>query len=331
MKTYKPIKIVATGYYLPKAVSSEEIESKHNLRPGWSLRHSGVINRHHVTDESNGYMGAKAIEFALSNSELKLSDIDLIISAGATFDYPLPNQSSIIKSELENGNNYNIPTIDVDTTCLSFVTSFDIASRYLDGIQYKNIIIVSSEIGSNGLNPDNPETLTLFGDAAAAVIVSFTNDSESCLIKGTMNTYSEGVYHTLIKGGGNKYFFKDNPYDQELHSFKMDGTKLLKLARKEMRVFVSSFFEDLSFDLNDVDIIIPHQTSKIGLLLLQKILAVDESKIVNNLSSHGNCIAASIPLALHQAVNEKKLKRGNLCLLLGTSAGFSIGATLFRY
>ena len=146
-----------------------------------------------------------------------------------------------------------------------------------------------------------------------------------------MNTYSEGVYHTLIKGGGNKYFFKDNPYDQELHSFKMDGTKLLKLARKEMRVFVSSFFEDLSFDLHDVDIIIPHQTSKIGLLLLQKILAVDESKIVNNLSSHGNCIAASIPLALHQAVNEKKLKRGNLCLLLGTSAGFSIGATLFRY
>jgi 3-oxoacyl-[acyl-carrier-protein] synthase-3 len=276
-------------------------------------------------------MGAKAIEFALSNSELKLSDIDLIISAGATFDYPLPNQSSIIKSELENGNNYNIPTIDVDTTCLSFVTSFDIASRYLDGIQYKNIVIVSSEIGSNGLNPDNPETLTLFGDAAVAVIVSFTNDSESCLIKGTMNTYSEGVYHTLIKGGGNKYFFKDNPYDQELHSFKMDGTKLLKLARKEMRVFVSNFFEDLSFDLHDVDIVIPHQTSKIGLLLLQKILAVDESKIVNNLSSHGNCIAASIPLALHQAVNEKKLKRGNLCLLLGTSAGFSIGATLFRY
>jgi 3-oxoacyl-[acyl-carrier-protein] synthase-3 len=331
MKTYKPIKIIATGYYLPKAVSSEEIESIHNLSPGWSLRHSGVINRHHVTHESNGYMGAKAIEFALSNSELKLSDIDLIISAGATFDYPLPNQSSIIKSELENGNNYNIPTIDVDTTCLSFVTSFDIASRYLDGIQYKNIIIVSSEIGSNGLNPDNPETLTLFGDAAVAVIVSFTNDSESCLIKGTMNTYSEGVYHTLIKGGGNKYFFKDNPYDQELHSFKMDGTKLLKLARKEMRVFVSNFFEDLSFDLHDVDIIIPHQTSKIGLLLLQKILAVDESKIVNNLSSHGNCIAASIPLALHQAVNEKKLKRGNLCLLLGTSAGFSIGATLFRY
>ena len=331
MKTYKPIKIIATGYYLPKAVSSEEIESIHNLSPGWSLRHSGVINRHHVTHESNGYMGAKAIEFALSNSELKLSDIELIISAGATFDYPLPNQSSIIKSELENGNNYNIPTIDVDTTCLSFVTSFDIASRYLDGIQYKNIIIVSSEIGSNGLNPDNPETLTLFGDAAVAVIVSFTNDSESCLIKGTMNTYSEGVYHTLIKGGGNKYFFKDNPYDQELHSFKMDGTKLLKLARKEMRVFVSNFFEDLSFDLHDVDIIIPHQTSKIGLLLLQKILAVDESKIVNNLSSHGNCIAASIPLALHQAVNEKKLKRGNLCLLLGTSAGFSIGATLFRF
>ena len=331
MNISRKIKILSTGTYLPKAISSEELEQKHHLPEGWSERYSGVKNRHHVTFESNGYMGARAIESALENSSLELSDIDLIISAGATFDYPLPNQSSIIKSELKEGLKYDIPTIDIDTTCLSFVTSFDIASKMMDNYQYKNIIIVSSEISSNGLNTNNPETLTLFGDAAAAVILSYDESGESFFLKGSLKTYTEGVYGTLIKGGGNKYFFKDNPYNEELHSFKMDGRKLLKLAKTELEVFMDDFFNDLDYSISETDVVIPHQASKIGNTLFRKMYDFDDTKVMNNLSTHGNCIAASIPLMIHQSIENNKLKRGDLCLLLGTSAGFSIGATLFRY
>lgn len=331
MSANKNIKIVSTGAYLPKAISSTQLENKYKLSKGWSERYSGVKNRHHVTFESNGYMGARAIESALANSKMQLSEIDLIISAGATFDYPLPNQSSVTKSELKEGLSCNIPTIDIDTTCLSFVTSFEVASKMMDNKQYKNVIIVSSEIASNGLNPSKPETFTLFGDAAAAVILTHQEEEDSLFIKGAMNTYTEGVFHTLIKGGGNKYFFKDNPYDKDLHSFNMNGTKLLKLARKEMKLFLADFFQDIDYSLNDVDVIIPHQTSKIGHILLQKTLSVDKEKIMGNLSAYGNCISASIPLLLHQSILDKKIKRGDLCLFLGTSAGFSIGASLFRY
>ena len=331
MNIPRKIKILSTGTYLPKSISSEELEQKHHLPKGWSERYSGVKNRHHVTFESNGYMGAKAIESALENSSLELSDIDLIISAGATFDYPLPNQSSIIKSELEEGLKYDIPTIDIDTTCLSFVTSFDIASKMMDNYQYKNIIIVSSEISSNGLNTNNPETLTLFGDAAAAVILSYDESGESFFLKGSMKTYTEGAYHTLIKGGGNKFFFKQNPYNEELHSFKMDGKKLIKLARQEIKVFADDFLSDIDCCMDDVDVVIPHQTSRIGLTLFKKIFNLDDDKVMTNLSNYGNCIAASIPLVIHQSIENNNLKRGDLCLLLGTSAGFSIGASLFRY
>lgn len=331
MNIPRKIKILSTGTYLPKDISSEELEQKHHLPKGWSERYSGVKNRHHVTFESNGYMGARAIESALENSSVELSDIDLIISAGATFDYPLPNQSSIIKSELKEGLKYDIPTIDIDTTCLSFVTSFDIASKMMDNYQYKNIIIVSSEIASNGLNTNNPETLTLFGDAAVAIILSYDERGESFFLKGSLKTYTEGVYHTLIKGGGNKYFFKDNPYNEELHSFKMDGKKLLKLARKELKEFTDNFFDDLDYSISDMDVVIPHQASKIGITLFKKMYDFDDSKVMNNLSTHGNCIASSIPLMIHQSIENNKLKRGNLCLLIGTSAGFSIGASLFRY
>lgn len=331
MNINKKIKIVSTGCYLPESISSDELERKHNLPKGWSEKYSGVKNRHHATFESNGFMGARAIESALEGSNLDLSDIDLIISAGATFDYPLPNQASVTKSELKNSLQYNIPTIDIDTTCLSFVTSFEIAAKMMDNYQYKNVIIVSSEIGSKGLNEDNLETLTLFGDAAVAVILSSDNESDSVFIKGSMKTYSEGVFYTLIKGGGNKYFFKDNPYDKNLHSFNMDGKKLLKLAKKELNSFTDEFFENIAYVINDVDVIIPHQTSKIGMELFKRMYNLENDKVMSNLENHGNCIAASIPLMIHQSIENKKLKRGDLCLLLGSSAGFSIGANLFRY
>src|SRR5688500_4560063 len=99
MSAHKPIRIVGFGKYLPKQVLSCDIEKKYGLPNGWSERYSGVKSRHHVTFESNGYMGARAIENALENANVSLSEIDLIISAAATFDYPLPNRSSIIKSE----------------------------------------------------------------------------------------------------------------------------------------------------------------------------------------------------------------------------------------
>jgi 3-oxoacyl-[acyl-carrier-protein] synthase-3 len=331
MNQTKKVKIVSSACYLPKKVSSKQLEDQYNLPKGWSEKYSGVANRHHVTFESNGYMGARAIEAALENSNLQLSDIDLIISAGATFDYPLPNQASVTKSELKDALNHPIPTIDIDTTCLSFVTSFEIASKMIDNNQYKNIIIVSSEIASKGLNPNNRETLTLFGDAAAAVIVSYQEHGDSSFIKGAMNTHSQGVFSTLIKGGGNKYFFKDYPYDENLHSFAMDGPKLLKLASKEIKSFLLNFFKDIPYSLEDVDIVIPHQTSKIGQMLLKKTLNTNEGKIMSNLSYNGNCISASIPLLFHQSVQNGKINRGDLCLFIGTSAGFSIGASLFRF
>ena len=327
----KKIKIVATGAYLPEKVSSDDLEKKYNLKPGWSEKFSGVANRHHATFESNGYMGARAIESALQNSDLDLKDIDLIISAGATFDFPLPNQACVTKSKLKDGFKYNIPSIDVDTSCLSFVTSFDIASKMMDNYQYKNVIIVTTELGSKGLNTKNPETLTLFGDAAVAIIVSCDELSESCYIKGSLKTYSEGVNHAIIRGGGNEFFFKDYEYDESLHSFKMDGINLLKLARKETARFANDFFDDVDFNINEMDVVIPHQASKIGIALFKKIFDFEKGIVKDNLLNHGNCIAASIPLVLHQLIESGEIKRGDLCFLLGTSAGFSIGATLFRF
>ncbi|GAB2625604.1 beta-ketoacyl-ACP synthase III [Emticicia sediminis] len=331
MMSGKPIKIVGLGKYIPQEISSADLEQKHGLPQGWSEKYSGVKSRHHITFESIGYMGAKAIEQALEKCQMELKDIDMLISASAGFDYPLPSQSSIIKSELKDGMSVNIPALDVDSSCLSFVSAFEIASSLLDGKKYKNIVIVSSEIASTGINPSNWETLTLFGDGAVAAILQFDPNTDSAYIKSTMQTYSEGVYDSTFKGGGMKLFFKDNPYDPEIHSFAMNGRKLLRLAKTHLPDFIDAFFEDLPIKMEETDAIIPHQASKLGVSILSSLYKVKENQVLGNLATYGNCIAASIPLVLHDAVESGAIKRGDICFIIGTAAGFSIGGLLLRF
>jgi len=331
MQIIRPFKIIGTGLYYPQnKVTSKALETKHGLPNNWSKKYSGVVNRHHVTTETNAFLGARALENALENAQLKTSNIDLLISASATYDYPLPNQSSLIKHELKDSGNTDFACIDMDATCLSFVAALDYASRMLDGKTYKNIAIVSSEIASKGLNPENWETLTLFGDAAAAMIIQYDANSNSGIVHYNMKTYTEGTFHTIIKGGGNAYFFKDNPYSADLHSFQMQGKNLLRLAKEKIPIFMSDFFKDLDFGIETVEYIIPHQASKLGVYLFEKLYNFSEGQVLKNLSEKGNCIAASIPSVFIENYQKRQIKSGDAVLLCGTAAGFSIGAALIK-
>ncbi|MEY3844651.1 MAG: hypothetical protein RL293_1073 [Bacteroidota bacterium] len=331
MNQTKPIRIIAMGKYLPKAVTSEEIERKHGLPIGWAKKYSGVESRHIITNENNGIMGARAAEEALANASMNLKDIDLLLCGSGTFDYPIPNQASIIKAEMKDGLLVDTPAIDIDSTCLSFLSALDFAAKILDGVTYKNILIVSSEVSSIGINPSNWETLTLFGDGAAAMIVRYDADSTSAFIKGTQRTYSEGVYHTIIEGGGLRNHFKNNPYDVEKYSFKMNGRHLLRLAKKKLPEFMDLFFEDLPYTIQSTDAIIPHQASKLGMSILSTQYALKTGQVKETLSNYGNCISASIPLTFMDAVEKGEIKRGDICFLCGTAAGFSIGGVLIKY
>ncbi|GAB5524857.1 MAG: beta-ketoacyl-ACP synthase III [Roseivirga sp.] len=325
----RPFKIGGVGEYLPaNRVLSSELEKELSLPEGWIMKYTGVASRPIAIDETNRSMAVGAIEEALRDARLTLSDVAYLISASATYDSPLPNNASRIKAELMGSEGLDFPCVDIDITCLSFMAALDYASSLVSA-DCKHIIVVSSEIASRGLNPENLETYTLFGDAAAAVIVSYDASGESGAIKYELKTYTEGVDFTSIKGGGNDFPVSQVPYDPALHTFQMQGRQLLKSASKRLPVFLHSFFTE--HNASEVDWVIPHQASKAGLSLFQKTGMFPEDKLINVLADMGNCIAASIPCGLVRAIKESKLKRGDTCLLIGTSAGFSIGAMLLKY
>ncbi|MDH4092093.1 MAG: hypothetical protein OEV74_20915 [Cyclobacteriaceae bacterium] len=332
LRVKRPFRIVGTGVCFPSnKVTSEMLEAEFELPTGWSVNNSGVGNRYHAKTETIAGLGAEAIAAALVSSGIQIDQLGMIICGSATYDYPLPNQASIIKSQFNGSCTKNIPCVDIKTTCLGFITALDYASRVVDNSKFRYIAIVCSEIASKGLNPANRETLTLFGDGAAAAIIAFDESGESGAIHNSMYTYSEGVTFTEVKGGGTQFFFKDYPYDPQLHSFSMDGIKLLRLTKRELPAFIDDFFSELPVDIFGVDHIIPHQASRVGLHVFYTMYNIEERKRHGNLHEKGNCISASIPMVLDEVIKNNLVKRGDSIFLCGTSAGFALGGLLIRY
>lgn len=320
------------AWVVPKAVQSIQIEQEMGWPEGWSIRYSGVRKRHWVDHpESNGELGAKAALQALKAAKMTLKEVDLIIFAGATYDYPLPNQSSIIKSKLDKSNAVNIACIDVDTTCLSFISALEIAIDKIAMGRAETILLVSSEVASNGLDSENRETYTLFGDAAAAFVLKKGNNIT--LMNSMLKTYSAGAYDTIIEGGGNKMPPKIYDFDAKTHSFRMNGKRLLRLAKRELPIFMTEFFGAIGINPKKIEHCIPHQASKSGLIIFESCFPLKKYgvKVVSTLEDYGNCIAASIPMTLSMHLEKNQIIDGERCLLVGTSAGFGIGAALLQF
>lgn len=328
------VKIVGTGIYLPEQiVTAQQLDERMGLREGWVATKSGVLERHYVSPHhSIAQMAADSIRAALANANLQLSDLDAIICASASYDQPLPSTASLIKEQLNFPVPSVIPAFDVDSTCLSFVLAFDLVSYLIAGNRFRTVAIVSSEIASRGINYDQPESASLFGDGAAAVIVTRTPDDErSSMLASHMETYEQGAHLTEIRGGGARMHATTyTPESEKEFLFDMDGRGVFRMTAHHIHAFMDKLFANrMTFD--DVDVVVPHQASGLAMAHMQRKLNIPDHKFINVIARYGNMIAASIPLALHVAIEQGKIQRGQRVMLIGTSAGLSIGGVVFEY
>lgn len=327
------IKILGTGKYLPpKIVTAEEIDQKLGLREGWTARKTGVKLRHVVNGEVNSDMAVKAIEQALENANIQKEELDCIISTSASFDQPLPCMASLIKEKM-NFKDSAIPAFDIDSTCLGFVVGLDTISYLVAAERYKTVVIVSSEISSIATNTEQPESYSLFGDGASAVIITKSSNPDSSAIKAALiETYSEGVHMTEVRGGGS--ILHSSHYSEKTKNeflFDMDGRAVFRLSSRIMNGFIDRLFKGSEMTIKDIDMVIPHQASGLAMELMRKKLDIPVEKFMNIIENHGNVISASIPMALHEAIVQNRIKRGDKVLLIGTSAGLSLGGLVFEY
>src|SRR5688572_7479763 len=201
MQVNLPLKIIGLGRYLPsRVVPNSELEAMCGLSEGWVERRNGVRERRWVTDETSSFMSAQAACEALDEAKLKPGQLDLIINASGTGEQAIPDTGALIQRQLGLGNS-GIPAMSINTTCLSFVAAMDVAANFLQNGRYKNILIASADVASCGINQREPESASLVGDAAAAVVVTRPNEGDPSIIHHAhFKTYGEGAYLTTIMG-----------------------------------------------------------------------------------------------------------------------------------
>ena len=328
----RQVKILSTGKYLPKKqVTAAEIDARLGLNPGWVEKKSGVLVRHFADGETSSMMGALAAKNALLAAGLSVFDLDCIVSTSAVPEQSIPCNAALIQAHL-GAENSGIPAFDINSTCLSFITGLDTISYLIDAGRFQRVLLVASEVCVAGINWQDKESCTLFGDGAAGAIVTKSTDKENAkIICSRMETYSQGAYLAECKGGGNKYHPTEYAENPEKFLFKMDGRGIYRLASQILPGFVRRLFQPAKLTMADIDMVIPHQASLMAMRLLQKQLEIGEGKMMEIAQNHGNAIAASIPMALHEAIAQGKIKRGDRILLLGTAAGFSVGGIVLQY
>jgi 3-oxoacyl-[acyl-carrier-protein] synthase-3 len=327
------IRILGTGKFLPGLkLTASELDLRQGYSAGSTLRHSGVETRYFVTHETASYMGAQAAKLALQAAKLGIADVDCIVCCSGTREQAMPATAALISLQL-GPSARGIPAFDINATCLSFLTGLDLLSFPIQLGRFQKVLLISSDIASVGLDWQDKESCTLFGDGAAAVIIGKSEVHESSkIITANMETYSEGAHYTEIPGGGTRFHPRDVMHaDGHPHLFQMAGRKVYKLSAQVLPDFLRRLFVMANMTMAEVDLVIPHQASLPALNLMRKKLAIPEEKMLITVQRYGNTVAASIPMALHDAEETGRIKRGDKLLLLGTAAGLMVGGMILEY
>lgn len=328
-----PVRIAGTGAYLPQhAVPSSQLDAEHARPPGSTQARSGVRERRWAGPaESSAWMAASALRAACDQARLPAAELDAVIVASVVPEQPMPTTGVLVLCELDLGRR-GIETFDVNASCLGFLTGLKIAALAITARHWDAVGVVASEVASKGLNHADIESSALFGDGAgAAVLTRRPADADSEVLALRFRTWAQGATLCGIPAGGTRWNPVTPPPDPADYLFRMDGPGLLKLAARKLPRFLAEVLAEAGLGLDDLDVVVPHQVSDVGLRYLRERLGVPAAKVIDILSTRGNQVSASLPSALDAAARSGRLRRGDIALLIGTAAGLSAGAAVIRY
>jgi 3-oxoacyl-[acyl-carrier-protein] synthase III len=327
-----PVKIAGLGWYLPeRRVTNAELEKQLDIPENWIERLTGVRERRYVTDETAISMGAAASRMALANAGIEVQELDAIVGASSAPQQAIPCSAAFLQREL-NAPEGASACFDINATCLSFPFALQTVAHLVAAGVYQKVLICSSELASRSLNPRERESAALIGDAAAAAVVMRSQPEESSAIWHTQfSTYSSGADMTVILGGGSLHHPNDPQTTPEMNMFHMQGPAVYRQASQVVEPFLERFLCALNWRREDVDMVVPHQASKHPIEQFSKRLGFRSEQVFLNLPLRGNCVSASIPLALAEAVESQRIRRGDRVLLFGTGAGLTLGAVALTY
>lgn len=322
--------IKSIGAYVPSQIlTNQDLEKMVDTNDEWIVKRTGIKERRLASsEEASSDLGVQAAKTAIQRAGIKQEDIGAIICATLSPDYlTMPSTAAIIGSKLGlNG----IMAFDISAACSGFVYLLKLAKAFIESRTCKYVLVVGAEKISSVIDYTDRGTCILFGDGAGAAIVGQTEDKNEAILE--IRTGTDGQYGDLLitPGCGSKHPCSQEVLDNRQNFLKMAGNEVFKVAVKTLSQDAVSILEDNSLNISNIDHFIPHQANLRIIEAVRSKLNFPLEKTVLTVHKYGNTSAASIPMAINDAFEEGRLKKGDLMLLNTFGGGFTWGSALVK-
>ena len=322
--------ISGTGSYLPeKTLTNKQLEKLVDTTDEWITERTGIKSRHIVADqEATSDMAFEASIKALEIAGKSPNDIDLIMVATSTPDHLLPATACLLQSRLKTRH---VMAFDLLAACSGFLYALVVGDQFIKTGLHQNILIVGADVISRLLHFKDRQTSILFGDGAGAVILSRTSEKESQILNYHVASDGDLSQLLILPAGGSRLPITHEVLEKEKHHLRMQGRDIFKYAVRSMSESCMKVLKQANLSISDIHWFIPHQANIRIIESVAKQLAFPMEKVITNIENTGNTSAASIPIALDEAVLKNQVQRGQMILMTTFGAGLTHGSLLMKF
>jgi len=322
-------RIIGTGSYLPlRVLSNKDLEKMVDTSDAWIVERTGISERRIASeDEAASDLACYAAEKAINDGGIKPSDIDFIIVATVTPDMLFPSTACLVQNRLGAKRAF---AFDLSAACSGFIYALSVADQYIKSGMYQTGLVIGSDVFSKVTDWTDRNTCVLFGDGAGAVILKADTGDKGIV---SSHLYSDGTSWDMlyVPGGGSRIPPGEDMINNRQQFVKMRGNETFKVAVNTMCASINDALKSNGLTANDIKLFIPHQANLRIIQAIGKKLNVPMERFMINLDRYGNTSAASIPIALDEAVKEGRIEEGDNILLEAFGGGLTWGAALIKW
>ncbi len=323
--------IAGLGVSVPERVLTNlDLEKMIETSDEWIRTRTGIRERHVVDDGvSTSDLGAAAAREALGDAGVSPEDLDIIVVATFSPDCPYPATACAVQAKI---GAKNAAAFDVSAMCSGFVYGLSVAQQFVRTGAARNVLLIGAEVLSSVLDYQDRNTCVLFGDAAgAAVLVPCDGQPGREVLATTLGSFGEGFELLWAPAGGSRKPVTEEVVKRREQYLKMNGREIFKLAVHKFQQGIRDAADAVGWSLDEIDLVVPHQVNTRIIQAVVSRIGIAAEKFVQNLDRYGNTSAASIPLALYEAVKEGRLKSGDKLILVAVGGGVTWGSAAVRW
>jgi 3-oxoacyl-[acyl-carrier-protein] synthase-3 len=322
------IRSLAT-YVPPRLLTNADLEKLVDTTDDWILQRTGIRERHIVDPGvATSDLGKEAALKAIERAGLTPSDIGVIVVGTVTPDMMFPSTACLIQNKIGAAQAWGF---DISAACSAFTYSLTAASQLVASGAHEHALVVGADVMSSIIDYTDRATCVLFGDGAGACVVSAAGDGDGVILDFEHEVDGSGGPSLCMPAGGSLRPSSHETVDQRLHYVKQDGQSVFKFAVRKTEEVSRRILERNGLTADDVDLFVSHQANRRIIQSAADRLGLKEDRVVINIERFGNTTAATIPLALNDALCAGRLKKGHLVLLASVGAGFTVGSVLLRW